>query len=110
MSEPRDETLEPWRRCWCHRMSVVAALALGGAGTAGAQPSPNGGEFQVNTYTTNDQRVPAVAVDGQGNFVVAWQSYSSSGTDTSYSSIQAQRYDALFRDGFESGTTGRWSQ
>jgi len=50
-----------------------------------------------------------VAVDGQGNFVVAWESFGSSGTDTDSFSIQAQRYDALFRDGFEAGTTGRWS-
>ena len=32
-----------------------------------------GGEFQVNSYTTQDQDAPAVAADGSGNFVVAWE-------------------------------------
>jgi hypothetical protein len=43
-----------------------------------------------------------------GNFVIAWQSDDASGTDTSGSSIQAQRDRALLRDGLEGGTTGRW--
>ena len=89
--------------------ATLAALLLGGVVAASAQVSPNGGQFQVNTYTTRDQYSPAVAVDGQGNFVVAWESFGSSGTDTDSFSIQAQRYDALFRDGFEAGTTARWS-
>ena len=60
--------------------------------------TPVGGKFQVNTYTTGYQRDPAVAMDQEGNFVVAWSSYGSSGTDTSpdwfssMASIQAQRY------------------
>jgi len=70
---------------------------------------PVDGEFQVNTYTTDGQILPAVAVDGPGNFVVAWTSYGSGGSDTESYSIQGQRYDGLFRDGFESGDTSRWS-
>ncbi len=58
-----------------------------------AQLSPNGGEFQVNTYTTSDQRVPAVASDAQGNFVIVWSSYGSPGNDLFASSVQARRYD-----------------
>ena len=53
-----------------------------------------GGQFQVNTYTTSHQPSSAVAVDAQGNFVVAWQSNGSYGTDTDGHSIQAQRYDS----------------
>ena len=53
-----------------------------------------GSEFQVNTYTTSDQRRPAVAMDADGDFVVVWQSYGSSGNDTSNSSIQGQRFSA----------------
>ena len=53
-----------------------------------------GGQFQVNTYTTDSQTVPSVAVDGGGNFVVVWQSRGSPGPDTSYFSIQGQRYAA----------------
>jgi len=73
----------------------TAALALGlvAPPLAGAQaPIPAGGEFQVNTYTTDYQRFPSVAVDADGDFVVVWMSVGSSGTDTSSSSIQGQRY------------------
>ncbi len=37
-----------------------------------------GSEFHVNTYTNQEQRVPAVAMDADGDFVVVW---SSSGND-----------------------------
>jgi hypothetical protein len=57
-----------------------------------ADTTPVGGEFQVNTYTSSGQQNPAVAMDPHGNFVVTWQSYGSAGTDTSYYSIQGQRY------------------
>ena len=53
-----------------------------------------GGQFQVNTYTTDGQRYPAVALSAGGDFVVAWQSNGSSGGDTSFESIQGQRYAA----------------
>ena len=51
-----------------------------------------GGEFQINTYTTSNQRSPAVAMNGAGHFVVVWRSYGSAGSDTSNFSIQGQRY------------------
>ena len=54
--------------------------------------STQGGEFQVNTYTTNGQRAASVAAEADGDFVVVWVSYGSAGTDFSYSSIQGQRY------------------
>ena len=66
-------------------------------------------EFHVNSFTTGSQDLPAIAADDDGNFVIVWQSYGSSGSDSDSSSIQAQFYDALFRDGFESGGTSRWS-
>jgi len=53
--------------------------------------SPLGPDFQVNTYTTSDQRAPAVAGDGAGNFVVVWD---SSGQDGSGAGIFGQRYDS----------------
>ncbi len=68
-----------------------------------------GGEFQVNSYTTSTQEYPAIASDATGNFVVAWSSDGSNGTDSDNYSVQGQRYDALFRDGFESNDTSRWS-
>ncbi len=74
-----------------------------------ANGTPREAEFQVNTYTTNYQVRPAVASDALGNFVVVWFSLGSSGTDTDAQSVWAQRYDALFRDGFASGDLLRWS-
>jgi hypothetical protein len=54
--------------------------------------SAQGGQFQVNSYTTDLQSVPSAASAAGGGFVVAWQSYGSYGTDTDAQSIQAQRY------------------
>ena len=59
-----------------------------------ADGSPIGGQFQVNSYTTSYQRIPAVGMDVDGDFVVAWQSNGSSGGDTALESIQGQRFSA----------------
>lgn len=60
-----------------------------------ATGTPLGGEFQVNSYTTGEQVLPAIAVAPSGDFLVAWQSEDSPGDDTSSSSIQGRRYTAL---------------
>lgn len=62
---------------------------------------PQGSEFQVNTYADGDQRFPAVAMDADGDFVVAWQSFGSAGGDMDRTSVQAQRYGA---DGVPEGS------
>ena len=59
-----------------------------------AAGAPQGAQFQVNSYTTNDQRSPAIATDADGDFVVVWISNGSTGGDTSSSSVQGQRYSA----------------
>jgi len=51
-------------------------------------------QFQINSYTTSHQVGPSVAADSDGDFIVVWYSDGSSGTDTSQSSIQGQRYDS----------------
>ena len=56
-----------------------------------AAGSPQGGEFQVNTYTTGDQSGPIVGVDGTGNFVIVWE---SNGQDGSGWGIFGRRFDA----------------
>jgi hypothetical protein len=38
-----------------------------------------GGEFQVNTYTTGPQSYPYVSMDNSGNFAVVWQSLMQDG-------------------------------
>ena len=50
-----------------------------------------GPEFQVNTYTTSDQRTPSVAMDRVGNFAVAFQ---SDGPDLDGFGIWARRYNS----------------
>lgn len=70
---------------------LFALVAVTVAGGGWGQPVPVGGEFQVNTYTPDDQHDPAVASDVLGNFVVVW---SSSGQDGDAGSIQAQRYSS----------------
>ena len=72
----------------------VAGLLLAAASwqPVAAQPVPVGDEFQVNTYSIEDQVLPAVAMDGMGGFVVVWATY---GQYVAYDwSIMAQRYDA----------------
>ena len=39
-----------------------------------------GNEFQVNTFTTNDQRRPAIAMNDGGSIVIAWQSDDQDGS------------------------------
>ena len=80
------------------RAGAVAAMfgALAGQ-PAGAELLLDGGEFAVNTYTTDDQFALAsrsVVVAPDGSFVVIWQSYGSSGTDTDQESVQGQRFDS----------------
>ncbi len=54
--------------------------------------SVRGGEFQVNTYTTSQQRGASVALDADGDFIVVWSSFGSAGTDTDGSSVHGRRY------------------
>ncbi|HUQ72672.1 MAG TPA: cadherin domain-containing protein [Planctomycetaceae bacterium] len=71
----RVQTLEP-------RVLLTAAAA--------------GSEFQVNTYTTGNQRtfsdsLQSVAMDADGDYVITW---SSKGQDGSGYGVYAQRYNA----------------
>jgi phosphoheptose isomerase len=52
---------------------------------------PKGAEFPVNTYTTLRQAAPAVAMDADGNFIVAWQSQLQDGSNYG---VYAQRYNS----------------
>ncbi len=52
---------------------------------------PADGEFLVNSTTAGGQAYPTVAMDADGDFVVAWSSY---GQDGSQWGLYAQRYNA----------------
>jgi hypothetical protein len=62
-----------------------------------ASGARRGSEFQVNTYTTGWQRMPSVASDAAGNFVVVWEGNGNG----DYFGVFAQRYDA---DGVRRGS------
>ena len=49
-----------------------------------------GGALLVNTYTTDTEGYPGIAVARDGDFVVAWMSNSQDGSDTG---VFAQRFD-----------------
>jgi hypothetical protein len=51
--------------------------------------APQSVEFQVNAYTTGFQRNPAIASDGDGDFVVAWMSAAQ---DDSNYGVFARRF------------------
>ncbi len=56
-------------------LALLAATMLTPPSAARAEPGqPLGGEFPVNSYTTSDQREPAIAMDADGDFVVTWSS------------------------------------
>ena len=52
--------------------------------------NPRGIEFRANTFTDNNQDTPSVAMDCQGNFVIAWRSLLQDGSGYG---VYAQRYD-----------------
>jgi hypothetical protein len=55
-----------------------------------ASGSPAGGEFRVNSYTTNSQGNAWVAADAALNFVVVWESFPSAAGNDHF----GQRYDS----------------
>ncbi len=98
------------------RLAVVWSSNFLGGGTRGisgqllaADGTPNGGEFQVSSYTTMFQQAASVSAAGK-SLVVTWDSDASSGPDMD-ESIQGQRFQfqEIFADGFESGDTAAWN-
>ena len=54
--------------------------------------APAGSEFRINTYTTELQFTPSVALDGSGNFLVVWASFSQDGSSHG---VFGQRYNSV---------------
>ncbi len=71
---------------------TLAVIALVISASATVAQVPIGSQFLVNSYTTDRQYIPSVSMDSDGDFVIVWESYGSSGSDTSFWSIQGQRY------------------
>jgi hypothetical protein len=56
-----------------------------------ASANPQGGEFRVNSYTTGSQILPALAADGDDNFVVLWDGF---GPEDVSGGVFGRRFDA----------------
>jgi len=54
-----------------------------------ADGTPQGGEFLVNTDTADNKSAPSIALDADGDFVIAWDSYLQDGDVLG---IYAQRF------------------
>jgi len=66
-----------------------------GSGVVGRRFDATGvpltGEFLINTYTTDEQQIPSIAVDREGNFACVWESFFQDGSD---SGVFAQAFDS----------------
>ncbi len=90
----RQRRADPGRRSARNVGATLLLTALLAPMSWGQGPVPAGDEFQINTQTIDRQREPGIARLAGGDFVVVWDSQSSSGSDTSLQSIQGQRYDS----------------
>ncbi len=73
------------------RRTAIAAVSLLLPLAAAAEIGPVGTDFQVNSYTVSYQLGPAIAVAGNGRFVVAWSSYEQDGDNYG---VFAKRYNS----------------
>lgn len=81
---------------------VVAWRSFGGPGTDFGlsiqarrflpDGTPLANQFQVNTYRTSNQVNPSVAMEDDGDFVVAWTSYEADSSDIDDKSLHSQLY------------------
>jgi hypothetical protein len=75
-------------------LCTIGLLLVGAAlpqTPSAAQLMPVGLDFMANTYTPGIQSDPAVAIDGGGNFIVAWHSENQDGSGFG---VYAQRFDS----------------
>lgn len=79
--------MRPSRRV-ARAAGVLAAAVFCAVDPAHAQFLANGPPFQVNGFTTGQQSASQVCADGNGGFVVLWQSTGSRGSDVSGWSVQ----------------------
>jgi hypothetical protein len=75
-----------------------------------ANGNPLGGEFLVNGFTTGAQRSPAVAMDADGDFVIAFESYNQDGDGYGVYARQYDRFGVAQGPAFLVNTTTADSQ
>jgi hypothetical protein len=59
-------------------------------------PAPSHPEFRVSTYTSGHQQLTSVAMDADGDYIIAWESgiYNSPGPDGDDFGVFARRYNS----------------
>jgi len=78
---------------WAVPAALMATMLMPPLAAQASDPIyPLGGEFRVNTYTTDYQSAPCVAMDADGDFVVGWDSDDQAGPG-SYADVYVQIYD-----------------
>ena len=66
---------------WVRTGSMVALVAiLFAPGAVQAQLTAAGSETQANITTNNSQQLPAIAMDENGRFQIAWESHEEDGS------------------------------
>ena len=103
----------------CAALSFALLGALAVSTSVVAQPYPIGPAFQVNTVTTYIVRYPSVAMDEDGDFVVAWEEVSGDGWVMVGSTrkqsfehgpvVPGQRYEYRVRAEAARGQVSGWS-
>ena len=66
---------------WCGKASARTLARIFTPSAIPAGGAAEGSEFLVSSVTTNFEMNPSVAMDANGDFVVAWQSYRYSSND-----------------------------
>ncbi len=84
------------RRTLPVRRTILSALLLGIAAQAHAGVGPDGFEFIVNTYTTDDQTLLSVASRGADGYVLLWRGFSQ---------LSGNANDDIFARRFDPGMT-----
>lgn len=72
-------------------LALTLGLALPLSQLLGQILVPEGGQFQINSFTEGSQRDSDISADGAGGFVVVWRS-GTGGTDDSGFRIHSQRF------------------
>jgi hypothetical protein len=74
---------------WALPAALMATLLVGALPAHADSPIAKG-EFQVNTYTTDDQWLESIAMDADGDFVVTWEGQGQG----DYGGVYARRYQS----------------
>ncbi len=79
---------------WATNSDEIYAFEVGGKKFSSAGIPLNPVDIPINTYTSNAQVAPKIAMDSDGSFVVVWQSFNQEGEFSDWG-IFGQRYSSV---------------